>query len=59
MAEDMLALTEALIAETAPAVILVTHSEAEARRLARSCLRLAGKPATIIEEFAAAPGRAS
>lgn len=42
MAEDMLALTEALIAETAPAVILVTHSEAEARRLARSCLRLAG-----------------
>ncbi|AGA11508.1 ABC transporter ATP-binding protein (plasmid) [Sinorhizobium meliloti WSM1022] len=59
MAEDMLALTEALIAETAPAVILVTHSEAEARRLARRCLRLAGKPATIIEEFAAAPGRAS
>lgn len=59
MAEDMLALTEALIAETAPAVILVTHSEAEARRLARLCLRLAGKPATIIEEFAAAPGRAS
>ncbi|MCG5487558.1 MAG: ATP-binding cassette domain-containing protein, partial [Sinorhizobium meliloti] len=42
MAEDMLALTEALIAETAPAVILVTHSEAEARRLARRCLRLAG-----------------
>lgn len=59
MAEDMLALTEALIAETAPAVILVTHSEAEARRLARRCLRLAGKPATILEEFAAAPGRAS
>nr|WP_289850500.1 ATP-binding cassette domain-containing protein [Sinorhizobium meliloti] len=59
MAEDMLALTEALIAETAPAVILVTHSEAEARRLTRRCLRLAGKPATIIEEFAAAPGRAS
>ena len=59
MAEDMLALTEALIAETAPAVILVTHSEAEARRLARRCLRLAGKPAKIIEEFAAAPGRAS
>ncbi|MDW9677701.1 ABC transporter ATP-binding protein [Sinorhizobium meliloti] len=59
MAEDMLALTEALIAETAPAVILVTHSEAEARRLARRYLRLAGKPATITEEFAAAPGRAS
>ncbi|MDX0457888.1 ATP-binding cassette domain-containing protein [Sinorhizobium medicae] len=55
MAEDMLSLTEALIAETAPAVILVTHSEAEARRLARRCLRLAGKPATIIEEFAAKP----
>jgi NitT/TauT family transport system ATP-binding protein len=63
-AEEMLALTEALIAETGPAVILVTHSEAEAHRLARRRLRLAGKPATIIKEFAlesasASPGRTS
>ncbi|HXV29982.1 MAG TPA: ABC transporter ATP-binding protein [Sinorhizobium sp.] len=54
-AEDMLALTEALIAETSAAVILVTHSDAEAHRLARRCLRLAGKPATIVKEFAAGP----
>ncbi|MCA1370129.1 ABC transporter ATP-binding protein [Bradyrhizobium sp. BRP14] len=54
-AEEMLALTEALIAETGPAVILVTHSEAEAHRLARRRLRLAGKPATMIKEFAADP----
>ncbi len=49
-AEEMLELTEALIAETGPAVILVTHSEAEARRLAKSTLRLTGRPATITEE---------
>lgn len=49
-AEEMLELTEALIAETGPAVILVTHSEAEARRLAKRTLRLTGRPATITEE---------
>ncbi|PJI38335.1 MAG: ABC transporter ATP-binding protein [Rhizobium sp.] len=48
-AEEMLELTEALIAETGPAVILVTHSEAEARRLAQRTLRLAGRPATIAD----------
>lgn len=48
-AEEMLELTEALIAETRPAIILVTHSEAEARRLARRTLRLEGRPATIID----------
>lgn len=48
-AEEMLELTEALIAETGPAVILVTHSEAEARRLAKRTLRLAGRPATIAD----------
>ncbi|GEO87280.1 MULTISPECIES: ABC transporter ATP-binding protein [Alphaproteobacteria] len=47
-AEDMLELTERLIVETGPAVILVTHSEAEARRLARRSLRLAGRPATVV-----------
>ncbi|EEW25340.1 ABC transporter ATP-binding protein [Rhodobacter ferrooxidans] len=46
-AEDMLALTEALIAETRPATILVTHSEAEAKRLAGRILRLVGRPATL------------
>ncbi|WP_026613850.1 ABC transporter ATP-binding protein [Ensifer aridi] len=58
-AEEMLALTEALIAETGPAVILVTHSEAEAHRLARRRLRLAGKPATMVKEFAAGSASAS
>ncbi|MCZ4088940.1 ABC transporter ATP-binding protein [Sinorhizobium psoraleae] len=51
-AEEMLALTEALIAETGPAVILVTHSEVEAHRLARRCLRLTGRPATIASDLA-------
>lgn len=50
MAEDMLALTEALIAEARPATILVTHSEAEATRLASRVLRLAGRPATIVAD---------
>lgn len=47
--EEMLELTEALIAETRPAIILVTHSEAEAKRLAGRTLRLVGQPATIID----------
>ncbi|MBW8320101.1 MAG: ABC transporter ATP-binding protein [Arenimonas sp.] len=46
-AGEMLELTEALIAESRPTVILVTHSEAEAKRLAQRCLRLAGRPATL------------
>ncbi|MGX5664339.1 ABC transporter ATP-binding protein [Rhizobium daejeonense] len=48
-AEEMLELTEALVAETRPAVILVTHSEQEADRLAGRRLRLAGHPATITD----------
>ncbi|PZU83002.1 MAG: ABC transporter ATP-binding protein [Shinella sp.] len=48
-AEEMLELTEALVAETRPAVILVTHSEREAVRLAGRRLRLAGHPATITD----------
>ncbi|MCX2723983.1 ABC transporter ATP-binding protein [Roseibium salinum] len=47
MAEEMLSLTEDLIAETRPATILVTHSESEARLLADRIVRLAGRPATI------------
>lgn len=47
-AEEMLELTEALVAETRPAVILVTHSEREAERLSGRRLRLAGHPATIL-----------
>lgn len=46
-ADEMLALTERLIAETGPATLFVTHSEAEAARLATRILRLAGQPATI------------
>jgi ABC-type nitrate/sulfonate/bicarbonate transport system ATPase subunit len=49
-AEEMLALTERLIAESRPATIFVTHSEAEAARLATRVLRLAGSPATIAGE---------
>ncbi|MCF8481283.1 MAG: ABC transporter ATP-binding protein [Rhodospirillum sp.] len=46
-AEDMIALTEALIAETRPAILFVTHSEAEAARLATRIIRLSGQPATL------------
>jgi len=53
MAEEMLALTEALIAGARPATILVTHSEAEAGRLASRVLRLAGRPATILADSGA------
>lgn len=49
-ADEMLALTERLIAETRPATLFVTHSEAEAARLATRILRLAGRPATIAPE---------
>lgn len=49
-AEEMLELTEALIADTKPAVILVTHSQGEADRLARRILRLAGRPARLVDE---------
>ena len=46
-ADRMLALTEALIAETRPATLLVTHAESEATRLADRILRLGGRPATL------------
>ena len=46
-AEEMLALTEKLIAEVQPATLFVTHSEVEAKRLATRTLYLSGRPATI------------
>ncbi len=45
--EEMLVLTERLIAESQPATLFVTHSEAEATRLATRILRLDGRPATV------------
>lgn len=51
----MLTLTEDLIAEARPATLLVTHSEAEAARLATRILRLSGSPASLAE--GAAPGQ--
>jgi NitT/TauT family transport system ATP-binding protein len=54
-AEAMLALTESLIAEARPATLLVTHSEAEAARLATRILRLSGRPATLAGD--ATPGQ--
>ncbi len=48
LAEEMLALTEGLIAETRPAVLLVTHLAAEAERLGERILRLEGTPATLV-----------
>lgn len=46
-AEEMIALTESLIAEVRPAVLLVTHDPAEALRLGERVCRLAGSPATL------------
>jgi NitT/TauT family transport system ATP-binding protein len=45
--DEMLALTGALIAAARPATLFVTHSAAEARRLAGRVLHLGGRPATI------------
>lgn len=47
LADQMLGLTEALIADSRPATLFVTHAEAEAERLATRILRLEGTPATI------------
>lgn len=46
-AGDMLRLTEALVAETRPATLLVTHAPSEARRLASRILYLSGHPAQL------------
>ena len=49
-AETMLNLTETLIAESRPATLFVTHSRAEAERLATRIHTLGGVPATIQPE---------
>ena len=46
-AEEMMTLTEELMADIRPSVLLVTHEEAEARRLGDRTVRLRGSPATI------------
>lgn len=48
-ADEMLRLTETLIAETQPATVFVTHAPAEAARLADRVLHLAGQPAVLHE----------
>ena len=53
LAEEMMALTEGLIAETRPAVLLVTHLASEAERLGDRICRLEGSPATLVEVPAA------
>ncbi|GAB4513095.1 MAG: ATP-binding cassette domain-containing protein [Roseibium sp.] len=45
---EMMELTKALIAETAPATLFVTHDKEEARQLADRTLVLAGTPATVV-----------
>jgi NitT/TauT family transport system ATP-binding protein len=52
LAEEMIALTESLIAEVRPAVLLVTHAQAEAERLAERICRLEGSPATLVQPLA-------
>jgi len=47
-ADEMLSLTENLIAKTRPATIFVTHSASEAERLATRVLTLGGNPATLV-----------
>jgi NitT/TauT family transport system ATP-binding protein len=46
-AEEMLSLTETLIAETRPATVFVTHAPSEAARLASRVMYLAGQPAVL------------
>lgn len=46
-ANDMLELTEALMSDIRPAVMLVTHSKVDAERLSNRCLALEGLPASL------------
>lgn len=48
LAEEMMVLTEGLIAETGTAVLLVTHLLSEAERLGERICRLEGTPATLV-----------
>lgn len=50
MVEEMIALTEALLARRLIATILVTHDMGEARRLAGRILRMEGSPARLHEQ---------
>ena len=52
LAEEMIALTESLIAEVRPAVLLVTHAISEAERLGERICRLEGSPATLVQPLA-------
>ncbi|WP_375258624.1 ABC transporter ATP-binding protein [Citreimonas sp.] len=47
VAEQMMTLTEALIARTRPATLFVTHARVEAERLADRVLELRNHPATL------------
>jgi len=58
LAEEMIALTENLIAEVRPTVLLVTHVLSEAGRLGDRVCRLQGSPATLVHPPARAIPRA-
>lgn len=47
LVEEMLSLTERLLAARSIATVLVTHTQAEAKRLATRRARLTGRPATL------------
>lgn len=55
LVEEMLDLTRRLLDARDAAAVIVTHSEHEARRLGGRILRLAGRPARIVDEAAPAP----
>ncbi|MBY6152837.1 ABC transporter ATP-binding protein [Vannielia litorea] len=50
MAEEMMRLTETLIADTRPALMLVTHARPEAERLTERIVHLSGRPAVLHPE---------
>jgi NitT/TauT family transport system ATP-binding protein len=58
LADEMMTLFSSWQRRSGSAALLVTHVEAEARRLARRVLRLAGRPATLVPPPRAAPDAA-
>lgn len=50
--DDLLALTAGLIADTRPAVVLASHSEAELAALSTRRAHLAGRPARLVDQRA-------
>ena len=58
LVEEMLELTERLLAARQAATVLVTHSHREAERLADRIIGLGGSPAAIIEDTRNLPHRA-